>query len=170
MHWNHHKSWLCLPVCLPSPQGNPNLLLGAGEGVHVCIDETQRFVFLVWFFYPDALLFAWACGPLIQVKGGYCPAEITPNDYYHATAMMPLNDCEVLKHQWLIWTFPCFLQTHHIKVVDHLFQDRLVCWHLHNSTSIFLSTSWTACLLFSFYASDHCIFFSSITFLVLVSM
>ena len=23
--WNHHISWLCLPVRLPSPQGNPDL-------------------------------------------------------------------------------------------------------------------------------------------------
>ena len=35
--------------------------------------------------------------------------------------------------------------------------QRFVCWHLHNSTSILWSTSWTACLLFSFYTSGHCI-------------
>ena len=31
----------------------------------------------------------------------------------------------------------------------------LVCWHLHNSMSIFQSTSCTACLLYSFYASGR---------------
>ena len=33
--------------------------------------------------------------------------------------------------------------------------QRLVCWHLHNSMSILWSTSWTACLLFSFYTSGR---------------
>ena len=35
--------------------------------------------------------------------------------------------------------------------------QRLVCWHLHTSMSIFWCTSWAACLLFSFYATGRCV-------------
>ena len=45
--------------------------------------------------------------------------------------------------------------------------QRLVCWNLHNSMSILWSASWTACLLFSFYAFGRrvliCVFRLSFT-------
>ena len=56
-------------------------------------------------------------------KRGYCFSEITPNYCCRTMALMPLNDCEVLKLWWRIWACPCYLQVYHIKVNDHLFQD-----------------------------------------------
>ena len=121
------QTWSCIAIiayqgCVPQfifhrLKEIPACSCSAGGGVHVRIDENQGFVSLVWFFYSDAMRFAWACGPLIQVKWGYCLAEIARNSYCHTTALMPLNDCEVLKHQWSIWACPCFLQAYYIKVV-----------------------------------------------------
>ena len=71
---------------------------GADAGVRVCFGENQEFVSLIWFFYSSAPQIMWACVPLIQVRGGHCLAKIASNNYCHTKAMVPLNDCEVLKH------------------------------------------------------------------------
>ena len=67
------------------------LFYGAGGGARVYIDQNMGFVSLIWHFLC-------ACGTHIQVKGGYCFAEIASNNYCPTTVSVPLNDCEVLKH------------------------------------------------------------------------
>ena len=108
--WCHVSptTWLCIEIsachdcvsqfCLLSPQGSPNLLPWCRwKGACFCWWESGICVSHL-IFCSNAQWFRWPCEPLIQVKGGYCLAKISPNYYSHAMALMPLSDCEIMKH------------------------------------------------------------------------